>query len=359
MKILFIVNKDITLYLFRKELVTTLLSIGHEIKILTPAGDKVKYFESIGCTVELYDIDRRGKNPFKEFITINKYRKVIKDYEPDYIYTYTIKPNLYVGVISRFKKIKFIPTITGLGTELNKKTITSKLIKMLYRIAFKKPYYVFFQNEENLNWFKENINNKINAILVSGSGVNLKQFSYKEYPNSEITKFLFLGRIMKDKGIDELIYATKKLKGIYKEKVEVRIAGFFEESFQSQIEELGKNGVLEYLGYLDNTLNLLEDSSAVVLPSYHEGLSNVLLEAQAVGRPVIASNIPGCKETFIEGISGYLIEVKNGEDLFFKMEKFHLLSWNLKKKMGLMGRTHVEENFDRNYVVEKYISIIE
>jgi galacturonosyltransferase len=232
------------------------------------------------------------------------------------------------------------------------------MITFLYKFALKKTYFAFFQNESNLGWFKNNINKNVNTILVNGSGVNLNEFPYSDYPEGNITKFLFLGRIMKDKGVDELIYASRKIKEKYGSLVEIKIAGFFEEDYQMLITDLQNQGIIEYTGYLDSSLNSLKDSSAIVLPSYHEGLSNVLLEAQAVGRAVIASNISGCVETFIDNKSGYTVEVKNKEDLYFKMEQFHLLSIDKKREMGYFGRLHVEKKFNRDEVIEKYFNVI-
>jgi galacturonosyltransferase len=358
MKILLVVNKDITLYLFRKEFVEQLIKNGHQVSILSPYGEKLEYFREIGCNLIDYKINRSGKNPFVELGILNKFCKVIKRIQPDYIFTYTVKPNIYVGIMSRFKEIKFIPTVTGLGRALNNKGIVSGFLKQLYKFSFKKPYTIFFQNTYNQAWFQNNINKKSKTVLVNGSGVNLKMFDYSEAISSTQTTFLFLGRIMKDKGIDELLAASISIKEKFGDSTVIKIAGFYEDNYEQIIKELEAKKIIDYLGFVDNTVSLIKKCSVVVLPSYHEGLSNVLLEAQAIGRPVIASNIPGCNETFIDGISGYSVNVKDAFDLENKMVRFHKLDNDAKNKLGFNGREHVIKNFDRNDIVHEYMNII-
>jgi len=358
MRILFVANKDITLFLFRRELIEKLIDLHHEIYLLCPYGEKLEYFENKGCKLFDYAIDRKGVNPFKEIKVLFRFLKAIKKINPDYIFTYTIKPNIYVGIISRFKRIDFIPTITGLGRAFNGESINETFIHVLYKISFKNAYTVVFQNSFIKNWFFEKINKKVPTLLVNGSGVNLLDYQYESFNESKKTTFLYLGRIMREKGIDELISAAKLLKENYGKGVSIQIAGFHEEGYEKIIETLQKQEIIEYLGYLENPIEAIKNCSSIVLPSYHEGLSNVLLEAQAVGRPVIASNIPGCKETFIDGVSGFSVRVKDFMNLYENMKKYHLLPFKDKQKMGIEGRHYIETNFNRNEIVDQYIGII-
>lgn len=358
MKILLVVNKDITLYLFRKEFVEELIKTGYQVSILSPYSEKLEFFREIGCNLIHYKINRRGKNPFAELRAINKFSKVIIRIQPDYVFTYTVKPNMYMGIISRYKKMKFIPTITGLGSAINNKGVLSFFLKQLYRFSLKKAYIIIFQNTYNQAWFQNNINNKAKTLLVNGSGVDLKIFDYSEALPSSQTTYLFLGRIMKDKGIDELIAASISIKDKYGDSTVIKLAGFYEDDYEKIIKEMETKKIIQYLGFVDNTSSLLKNCSVVVLPSYHEGLSNVLLEAQAIGRPVIASNIPGCKETFIDEVSGFSVNVKDALDLTAKMIKFHELSSLEKIKMGIKGREFIKKNFDRKDIVQEYMKII-
>lgn len=356
MKVMFVANKDITLFLFRKELIQKVLEENHEVVILCPNGPKMKFFMDLGCNHIDIPIDRRGKNPFKELKTIRLINKCITKIKPDVVFTYTIKPNLYVGLIRRIRKFKFIPTVTGLGTAVNNKGLLSVAVKLLYKVSFKKAYQIFFQNKTNLEWFKEKINRYSKVVLVEGSGVNLNHFTYREMQDKKVTTFLFLGRIMKDKGIDELIEASIQLKDKYRDDIQIRVAGFFEEDYKEKFDTLRE--VIDYVGYLDDTREELINCTALVLPSYHEGLSNVLLEAQATGRPVIASSIPGCVETFINGVSGFAVQSKDANDLSNKMETYFLLPFTEKIEMGKNGRLNIESKFNRENVIKSYIDLL-
>lgn len=358
MKILLVANKDITLYLFRKEFIEELVKLKHDVYILCPEGDKLEYFINLGVNVMYYPLDRRGKNIFREIKVIRNLYKYIRKIKPDYVFTYTIKPNIYVGLISRILKFRFIPTITGLGSSIIKKSIIRRIIIALYKISFKKCYVAVFQNLSNLDWFKMNINNEMNSILVNGSGVNLERYYYVDILDNTKTIFLFLGRIMKEKGVEEFFEAAKFLKEKYKESIEFRMAGFYEDNYESKVKLLDEKGIIKYLGFIDDSKLEIINCTALVLPSYHEGLSNVLLEAQSIGRPVIATNIPGCYETFIDNYSGYLVNVCDVNDLIEKLEKYHLLPMKNKIIMSLNSRSNVEKKFDRRNIVKDYLNLI-
>jgi galacturonosyltransferase len=358
MKILLVANKDITLYLFRKEFIEELIK-KYEVHILCPQGDKLSYFESLGVKLHYYELDRRGKNPLNELKVLLTLKKKIKNIKPDYIFSYTIKPNIYVGLISCFMKCKFVPTITGLGTVNQNKGLLSKIIKKLYKISFKKSYIAVFQNSNNLNWFKTNVNNKVNTLLVNGSGVNLTKFSFVTLEDTPVTSFLFLGRIMKEKGIEEYIEAATTIKNRYGNKVIFSVAGFMEDDYKDQLEASQNNNIIQYLGFIEDTQNILINHTALVLPSYHEGLSNVILEAQATGRPVLASRIPGCIEAFEDNLTGISFTVKDTMDLINKLDYFIGLSFNDKKNMSFNARKFVEDKYSRAGVVQKYLDVIE
>ncbi|MCF8009670.1 MAG: glycosyltransferase family 4 protein [Halanaerobiales bacterium] len=358
MKILLVANKDITLYLFRKEFIEELLNKNYEVFILCPTGNKLDYFKERGCTVFDLNMDRHGTNPIKEFLNLINIFKVIKRVKPKYVFTYTVKPNIYTGIVSRILEVKVIPTITGLGSTRYKNKFFNKLIKTLYKVSFRKAHCTLFQNKGNLQWFKKNIFSDLNYKLVNGSGVNLDKFSYKAMKNKNKTHFLFLGRIMREKGIDELIEAATMIKDKYSDKILIEVAGFFEEDYKNTFKILEKRNIIKYIGFIDNPEEHIAKAHAVILPSYHEGLSNVLLEAQAIGRAVIASNIPGCIETFIDVRSGYAVEKRNAKDLFLKMQKFHHLSFKEKLKMGEVGREYILNNFDRKKIIKDYMEII-
>lgn len=197
-------------------------------------------------------------------------------------------------------------------------------------------------------------------VILPGSGINLDKFKCSVYPETEsVISFIMISRIMKDKGIEEYLNAVENIKLRYP-NTEFNLVGEYDDiSYKSRIETLDNKDIINYLGYRKDIPKLIEKSHCLIHPSYHEGLSNVLLETGATGRPVIASDIPGCKETFIDGESGFAVKVKDSDDLISKIEQFINLPYETKKQMGKANREHVEKNFDRKIVVEKYIESIE
>lgn len=358
-KVLILVNHEIVIYNFRKEFILRLLKRGIKVYISSPNGKKIKELELLGCIHVDTEIDRRGVNPIKDFKLLVHYWEIFKKIKPDIVFSYTIKPNVYGGLVTRFFKIPFVPTVTGLGSAIKNKSIIQKIVNNLYRTSFKKAQRIFFQNKENLNYFK---NYKIVSAnqdeLVAGSGVNLASFKYQSYPKKEkTTNLIFIGRLMKDKGVIELFKAAKYFKNSA-QKINFHILGFFEDDLEETVQKLNNDGIINYHGQQSDIRPLLKESHAIVHPSYHEGLSNVLLEAAASGRPIIASDIPGCRETFEEGVTGFGFEAKSTESLIRAIENFLQLSHEAKEKMGILGREKIEREYDRKRVVDAYLNEI-
>lgn len=358
-KILILANSSGGLWSFRKELIMK-LNESNDVYIATRVTKYKEELQEISKSVIEIPMERRGKNPFKDILIIKKYNEIIEEIKPDLVITYTIKSNIYGGISSSVKKVPFISNVTGLGSSFQKDNILKKLIVMLYKISFKKANLVFFENEENKNAFvKLGIIEEKRVHVLNGAGVNLQKFNIEEFKENEIFKFLFIGRMMKEKGIDELIEATKKIYN-ENEKVELNIIGPSEENYSNQIKQGEKEGWLKYHGYQNDVRSFIAESDCGILPSWHEGMANVNLECAAMGRPLITSNIAGCKEAVIEGKTGFLFEVKNKEHLYEVMKKMMSLSKNERKKMGMNGRIYIEKQFDKKKVVEDtYKKIIE
>ncbi len=358
MKILILANNDVGLYNFRKELIYELLKSGHKVYISLPKGDKVKPLVNAGCEFIDTPIDRRGLNPATDLKLFLKYLKTIRQLKPDYVLTYTIKPNIYGGMACRFSKIKFLSTITGLGTAFQGGGLLRRVITTLYRTSMRGARAVLFENVANMSVFLDNkIISKDQAVLLNGAGVNLEDFKLTEMKDDGTVRFLFMGRVMKEKGIDELFYAAESLKNEYT-NLEFDILGFFEDNYQAQVEALSQKGIINYHGFQSDVKRFIEKSHCVILPSYHEGMSNTLLEAASMGRPLITSEINGCKEAVIDNESGYLCRVKDKEDLLKKMKIFVDLPFERKVQMGIKAREHIESKFDRARVIEKVINLL-
>lgn len=355
-KILFLVNHDITIYNYRLELVEELVRNGNEVHISSPYGEKIDELIDIGCKYHYIKIARHGTNPLRELKLIKKYKDLIYKIKPDIVFSYTIKPNIYGGIACRILGTPYVVNITGLGTAIEKSGLIQKTIILLYKFAFKNVQKVFFQNTENMRYFKKcNIAISKHSLLP-GSGVNLERNNLEPYPEREKPiSFLFVGRLMKDKGYTEYVKAAQIIKDRYA-NVEFHSIGFCEREYETELMHLNAEKYVTAHGHASNVHDFIKLSHTVVLPSYHEGMANVLLEASACGRPVIASNIAGCRETFDESISGISCVAKSVSSLVDAIEMFIRMPYEEKREMGLAARRKVEKEFDRKIVVDAYMN---
>lgn len=273
--------------------------------------------------------------------------------------TFTIKPNIYGGLVANILKIDCISNITGLGPGLSKNFLIRNIIIFLYRISIKKNKKVFFQNKENLDFFV-NKNLVRNYTLLPGSGVNISKFGYKKYPEDKNNLvFLFIARIIKEKGIEEFLEAANVIKQQHNDYRFI-VAGKCSDSFYGSVLAKYTNiGLIEYVGEINDVENYYEICHCVIFPSYYpEGISNILLEASACGRPIITTNQSGCKEVVDNGRTGYLIEPKNVLDLIQKINMFIKLEHEEKLAMGLNARDKVKREFNREKVIAAYMNEI-
>ena len=351
-KILVVTNHSYMLWQFRRELIQRLMEDA-EVVISTPFVGHEQDFAAMGCRMLETDVDRRGINPVTDFRLYNTYVKILKTERPDMVVTYSIKPNIYAGFVCRLHKIPYCVNVQGLGTAFQKKWL-AKIVTVMYRMALKKAKTVFFENAENAKIFREKkITPAWQQTVLPGAGVNLESYSYQEYPNNDKVRFLYLGRIMKEKGMDELFWAVQELQKKYVGQFVLDLVGFFEDEYKEQVEKLTRDGVAVFHGFQENPRPYYGKADCVVLPSYHEGMSNVLLEAAAIGRPLITSDIPGCREAVKQGISGLLCPVKDRNALLHTMEDFLKLSKEEREVMGRAGRKYMEEQYDKEKVVKK------
>lgn len=357
-KILILANNDIGLYNFRKELLERLIQENYKVYISLPMGNRVKEMEEMGCHYIQTEINRHGMNPFQDIRLLLHYRKIMKDLKPDYVLGYTIKPNIYGAIAADIQKVPFIANITGLGSAVENKSVIQKVLILLYKVAFRNVKKVFFQNTANMQFFELKKIALGKYGLLPGSGVNLERYEMLEYPDTEKYHFLFISRIMKEKGIDQYLEAARKIREKYS-NTEFHICGFCEEEYEGVLQKLQEEGIITYHGLINNVSEFLKNIHCVVHPTYYpEGLSNVLLEACASGRPIITTNRPGCREVVEAGKNGFVVEEKNADDLCNKIEQFIILSDKEKKNMGVFGRKKVEKEFNRQIVIDAYMKEI-
>lgn len=355
-KILILTNLDIGLYKFRKELIEELQSRGNEIYLSLPYGKLVDKLVDKGCRFIETPIERRGMNPLQDSRIFFQYRKILKQVRPELVIAYTIKPNIYGGIAARLAGIPYAVNITGLGTAFQKENFIKKMVVQMYKSACKKAKVVFFENEENQRVFIENkIVRKEKTCRLNGAGVNLKAYPFTPYPKDDKeVRFLFVGRVMREKGVDELFEAFEKLKLRYPQ-VMLDVVGPYEDDYKETVEALVQKKVINYYGYQEDVRPFIERSHCFVLPSYHEGMANTLLEAGAMGRPLITSDIPGCREAVSDGESGYLTFSQDGDMLEEKLEQFMRIPFMEKESMGKASYKRISGIFDKKLVVEETI----
>ena len=361
MKILFLSNSIGGLLNFRYELIEKLLMRGDEVLISSQIEASPEKFEKLGCRIIPMEMEQRGTNPFSEFKLLKRYERLMCEEKPNVVLAYTIKPNIYGSVACRKYHIPIIANVTGLGMAIENKGLIQKISTALYRWGLKETDFVFFQNQESIDFFKEN-NIKPKALsLIAGSGVNLEKFALMDYPadNGEVN-FLFIGRILPKKGIQQLIDAALYCHEKYPQ-VKFNIVGYKDDPYYNQqVDEMDAKGIIKYHGQQTDIRPFIMMANALVHPSFYpEGLSNVCLESSAMGRPVITTDKSGCRETVDDGVTGYIVKQQDSHDLIEKIVKFVELPYEQKVEMGRAAHDKVAQEFNRADVVKRYIETID
>lgn len=360
MKILVLTNNFGGLHSFRKELIQSLKDAGYSVVISAPFDEKTHFFDEMGCELVDTQFNRKGTNPVKDFSLMMYYRRLMKKLKPDVVLSYTIKPNLYGGMACQLCRVPQVANITGLGSAVENPGLLQRLTILLYKVGLRKAQTVFFQNAANLKFCKEHGMVKGNLRLIPGSGVNILHHSLKVYPcEDEPICFIFISRLLKEKGIEEYLFAAQQIKEKYP-MTEFHILGECEEGYQDIINKMQNEGIVIYHGSQIDVRPYIEQSWCTVHPSFYpEGMSNVLLESCAAGRPIITTDRPGCGEIVENGVNGYIVKQRDGYDVARKIEQFIALPYEKKREMGLAARRKVEREFDRQIVVREYLTTIE
>lgn len=355
MKVMIFANNDIGLYKFRKELIQELVK-ENEVYMCLPNGDFIKDLQSLGANfIPCELLDRHGTNPIKDLKLISWYKSILKKYKPDIAFTYTIKPNVYAGMACAYLNVPYVANVTGLGTAVENPGIMQLVTVNLYRYGLRKAQKVFFQNTENRDFMVNKGVVKGAYDVLPGSGVNLNNYTVFEYPKGDTVDFVFVSRIMKEKGIDQYLDAAKEIRKKHPE-TRFHICGFCEQAYEKELQRLNEDGTIIYHGLVKDMAAIYRQISCTIHPTYYpEGLSNVLLESAASGRPIITTNRSGCREVVDDGVNGYVVEEKNSQDLIKKIEMFLGKSVEERKAMGLAGRAKVEKEFNRQIVIDKYL----
>lgn len=356
MKILILTNNYGGLYSFRKEVVKAIRDAGHEVAISAPFDSRSDCFKELGCSLIDTQFNRKGMNPAEDVSLVLNYIRLLKRLRPDVVLSYTIKPNLYGGIACQVCGVPQIANITGLGSAVENPGWLQKLTIILYRVGLRKAHTVFFQNKSNMDFCINHRMVRGQKILIPGSGVNLQHHTFQDYPGKdEPIRFLFISRLLREKGIDDYLSAAQKIKAKYPQ-TEFHVLGGCEENYEERMKKLGNEGIVIYHGSQPDVRPYIGRSWCIVHPSYYpEGMSNVLLESCAAGRPIITTDRPGCGEIVDNGVNGFIVRPRDGYDVARKMEVFINLPYEQKRQMGVSARKKVEQDFDRRIVIEAYM----
>jgi glycosyltransferase involved in cell wall biosynthesis len=337
----------------------------HGVYTVAPQDDTSNKLEDLGCIFIDLKIDNMGLNPLADFQLKNRLFNIYDRIDPDLIIHYTIKPVIYGSMAAAKLGIPFINNITGLGTAFIKRNWVTLFVKLLYRFSQKKADHVFFQNSDDKELFEREklIPKNVPLEVVPGTGVDIDHFNIHPYPENNPVTFILIARMLWDKGIGEFVDAARQVRLEFSD-VRFQLLGLLDvlnrtAISRQQIQIWIKQGIIDYLGETDDVREYIGNSSCVVLPSYREGLPRALLEAASMGRPIIASDVTGCREIVEHSVNGYLCKVRNANDLAQKMKDMVELSIDDRRDMGLKGRKKMEENFDEKIVVQQIVDRIE
>jgi len=367
MKVIIVNNTTWNVKNFRKGLVLSLVDRGHKVIVVTPKDKYVGEVLDFGCEHFNINLDNKGVNPVNDLYLLFQYLRIFYRERPNVILAYTAKPNIYGSIAASFYSTPVVNNISGLGTAFIRGGLLGKIVSLLYKFSLRKSECVFFQNNDDKDLFlKKNLVTKNQVDILPGSGVNLEYYQPSNLNivnrNQDEFVFLLIARLIWDKGIQEYVDAARLIK---KSNLNVRfqILGFLDVDNQtavlrSDVDLWVEEGIIEYLGDVDDVRLFIKHSDCVVLPSYREGLPKTLLEASAMGKPIITTNVEGCREVVDDGINGYLCNVRDADDLAKKMKIILSMDYKDVVKMGLEGRKKMEIKFDEKIVIDKYMSIV-
>lgn len=357
-RIVILANQSGGLYDFRKDLMIALQEKA-EVYAVVPHNDRWDELQALADRVIELPIDRRGMNPARDAKLLGQYRAILKRLRPDLVLTYTIKPNIYGGLACRALHIPYAVNITGLGSAIENGGWLKRFVLTLYKPVLAGAKVVFFENARNRDTLAAaGVVPRGRDVVLHGAGVNLEDYPCQPYPQEGMVRFLFVGRVMHEKGVDELFAAAKRMKQTYGDSVEFHIVGSFEEGYKPLMDELEQTGMVKYHGYQSDMKRFYAMADCVVLPSYHEGMSNVLLEAAASGRPLITSDIPGCREAVEPGVSGYLCPARDADALYAAMRRFLELPPAQRTAMGAASHDWIARNFNKKAVVAETVAAL-
>ncbi len=364
-KILLVANTSWSMIKFRYGLMQTLVEKGYDVYVIAPLDDHSKEIQALGCQHIHIDIDNKGASIFNDAKLTNELYKLYKTIEPDLIFHYTIKLNIYGTLAAKYANIPSIAVITGLGYTFINNNATAKIAKLLYKNTLKYAKKVWFINyDDQKKFILERLIDKSKIDFLPSEGINTKKFVPIDKDHDDgIFKFILIARILWDKGVGEYVEAAKIIKQKYK-NVEFQLVGFLDAKnpkaiSKEQIDSWVKDGYINFLGPTNDVRKFIANSDCVVLPSYREGISMILLESASMQKPIIATNVPGCRDIVEHNGSGFLCKPRNAQDLANQMQNLLNLPIAKRLEMGRKSRAYVKKDFDESLVIDKYLQAIQ
>jgi glycosyltransferase involved in cell wall biosynthesis len=364
-KVVISINTAWNIYNFRSGLVKALIEHGYEVIAVAPSDDYVPQLKALGCTYVQLPMDSNGTNPARDLVLLVRYYLLLRSIRPVAYLGYTIKPNIYGSIAANMLGIPVINNIAGLGATFIRDDYLTRIVRGLYKFALKRSHRIFFQNADDQDLFQQSgLATGGVCALLPGSGINVAQ-----YPATPVAaldqrsfRFLLVGRMLRDKGVEEFVKAARLVRQ-RKGQVEFHLLGFVDAANANAIDanELRsweEEGLVTYLGRTDDVRPYIAQADCIVLPSYREGVPRSLLEAAAMARPIIATDVVGCRDAVVDKVNGYLCKVKDPVDLAEKMEQMIALTPAQRAAMGTAGRNKVETEFDEQIVIQKYLTAL-
>jgi glycosyltransferase involved in cell wall biosynthesis len=357
-KIILSANTSWYLFNFRASTIQAFINLKHEVICIAPEDEYTQKLKNLGCTFIPISMDNKGINPLKDIYLLLQFLRYYFKVKPDVIFHFTIKNNIYGTWAAKILSIPAINNISGLGTAFLSTGLLSTFVKILYKTSQCYAYKVFCQNSEDLHLLStQRLVPAQNLVLLPGSGVNLQRFhpNLRSMNGNQYFTFLYAGRMLKDKGLYELIEAIQSINQ-NSMKCNLRLCGFANADNRSSIPisklEEWKNMLgIEWIGPSDDVELVMAEADCLVLPSYREGMPKTILEAGAMELPVIASNVPGCKNIIQNGVNGVLCRPRDSADLKNAMLLLMGMSDEERAIMGKAGRAKVKEEFDEKIVI--------
>jgi glycosyltransferase involved in cell wall biosynthesis len=359
------INASWNVYNFRRGLIRELQQAGYRVVALSPDDGHAPRLAELGVEHVPLAMDSAGVSPLRDLGLLLRYWRALRRIRPDAFLGYTAKPNVYGSLAAHSLGIKVVNNVSGLGTAFIKRGLLTRIVKLLYRLAFRRSATVFFQNPEDLDLFvRERIVRADKAALLPGSGVDLSLFAPQPKPAGESGfAFILVARLLWDKGVGEYVEAARALRRTHPE-ARLRLLGFVDVANRTavpraDVDRWVAEGTIDYLGAADDVRPFIAAADCVVLPSYREGLPRVLLEAAAMARPLIASDAPGCRHVVEEGVNGFLCAVRDAGSLADAMRRMIALPPERRAAMGAAARARIEREFDERIVAARYVEALE